>query len=1116
VRPHAIHQFHSSAAYGDGITKGMLFTQRILRESGYESNIYCVHIEDIMSAQTLPFQAYENRPDDVLLFHYSLGTVHDAWITGLRSALILVYHNITPAHFFPVGSDLRRFSEQGRRQLARWALDKMFVGVIADSEYNAKELRYFGYTSIASIPLLVDLDRIRAHAWNPRLAKDIEGYYNLLFIGRLAPSKGQIDLVRMMEVLRAMIDAPIRLLLAGATTSEPYEAEIREAIDRLGLADNVRLLGRRIDDDIYALYRTADLYVSLSRHEGFGMPLVEAMAFDLPVLALTTESIAATLGSGGLITKAATAVDVAVAAKSLLRLPWLRRRVIEGQRGALTHYERPGLESAFEQHLRQLGFDVALNQTDRAAPHSRAQWMVEGPFDSSYSLAIVNRELARSLTREGELVGLRSRDGDRSFDPDVAFLEANPDIAGLVEQARVGVAPAVCLRNQFPPNVTGMRGALRVLANYAWEESGFPARWVEDFNASLDLITAASAYVAKVLRDNGVHIPIHVVGNGADHTLVRSGSREHHSRFRFLHVSSGFPRKGVDVLLAAWGEAFSNADPVELVIKVFPNSHNRIDSDIGTFLKGYPDGVPVIVINELLGSETMELLYASADALVCPSRGEGFGLPLAEAMARGIPVIATSYGGQSDFCSTDTAWLCDYAFAYAQTHLEVFDSVWAEPDRSSVSRAMRDVFQASPDERAARVEAGRSLILSHYTWDHVADRTRAAIASVSQSSLDMPHPPKIGLVSTWNIRCGIAAYARALVSGIESERLVVFANNVVEVTQPDEAYVHRCWVPDWSDPLDELFQEIRKQAVDAVVIQFNYGFFHPRALSRLLDRMRSHRIPVFMTLHSTKDLVGPNVTVRLADLSMALATVRRLLVHSVHDLNRLKSIGLVDNVALFPMGVPEPFSGDRATVRRTLGLEAATVIASFGYLLPHKGLPELIDAVGLLRATIPNVHLLMLNALYPIQESVTTLQACQEKVRGLELQNNLTLVTDFLSEPDITALLAAADVIVYPYQTTQESASAAVKAGLASLTPVAVTPLDVFADVASVTFAFAGTTSADIAQGLLELLSDSERKSALSNRQRVWATGHGWPALSGRLDGLIRGEISAILRGTGD
>ena len=300
---------------------------------------------------------------------------------SLNSYRVLVYHNITPDYFFPMGSELRRLANSGRHQLAQWAKDRHFIGAIANSAFNAEELVYWGYAPVAPIGLLVDLDRIRSHAWNPQLATDIQGARNLLFVGRMCKHKGQLGLVRMMGHLAAIMEWPVRLLLAGATVSDDYEADVRKAIIRLGLEKNVEILGKRENRDIYALYRSADLYVSLSQHEGFGMPLVEAMAFDLPVLAFAAGSIAATLGPGGLALENPTPGTMAAAAKLILQEPGLRRQMIEGQHTALARYERPVLAGAFERFLRQIGFDVTLGSAPQPVPVVRPQWLVEGPFD---------------------------------------------------------------------------------------------------------------------------------------------------------------------------------------------------------------------------------------------------------------------------------------------------------------------------------------------------------------------------------------------------------------------------------------------------------------------------------------------------------------------------------------------------------------------------------------------------------------------------------------------------------------------------------------------------------------------------------------------------------------
>ena len=1114
MKPRAIHQFHAGSARGDEITKGMFFIREILRESGYFSEIYCARSEPGYNNEIRSFSDYDDNPENLILVHYFFENPYDSWVFQLCSMRVLVYYNITPEEFFPAGSDLRLLAGQGRRQLAQWAKDRHFIGAISNAAFGADELVSWGYAPVATIGLPVDLDRIRAHDWNLRIGGDIQGPRNLLFVGALSRHKGQIGLVRLMERLNTIMDVPVRLLLAGGSASAADEARVRDTITRLGLAGSVEILGRRAQGDIYALYRAADLYVSLSQHERLGMPLIEAMAFDLPVLAFAAGSVAAILGAGGLALETDDPGKMAAAVKLSLREPALRRQIVEEQRKALSRYERPALVSAFERFLRQIGVEVALSAAPRRVPASRQRWSVQGPFDSSYSLAIVNRELARALVRAGEAVTLTSHDGPGRFAPDDGFLDANPDIASRVDWDGAGPCPDVCLRNQYPPHVADMRGRLRVLANYAWEESSFPANWVDEFNASLDLLTVTSTYVAKVLRDNGVHVPIRVVGNAVDQVLAGDAPppavRDAPGPFRFLHVSSAFPRKGIDVLLAAWAGAFTSADAVELVIKTFPNIHNRIEVDLETFRAEHPGSAAIILINAELEPAAMRALYERADALVCPSRGEGFGLPLAEAMALGKPVITTAYGGQSDFCTADTAWLCDYSFAYARTYLPVFDSVWAEPDPRSLAGVLREVFEATAEERARRSEAGRLRVLSQYTWDRVAQRTRSAVAAVRRAPPAAGlRRPVIGVVSSWNSRCGIAAYAQSLLGGIEAERLHVFACRVSETLRPDESFVRRCWVQGWADPLDELFLEICAAGVEAVVIQFNFGFFRLAAFQRLIDRLHGRGVLVFVVLHSTMDVILPEVTVRLADIRPALARVCRVLVHSVHDLNRLKAAGLVDNVALFPMGLPEPFAGDRAAMRQSLGLTGKTVIASFGYLLPKKGLPELIRAFARLGESIPDTHLLMLNALYPIVESEAEMRACQEEMEELGVQDRVTLVADFLDEADVVARLAAADVIVYPYQQTQELASAAVKMGLGALTPIAVTPLPIFADIATVSRILPGITPAEIADGLVALLADQAGNAALVERQRAWVAAHAWAKLSARLEGMIRGELQS-------
>ena len=338
-------------------------------------------------------------------------------------------------------------------------------------------------------------------------------------------------------------------------------------------------------------------------------------------------------------------------------------------------------------------------------------WRIEGPFDSTYSLALLNRETARALESLGHKVILHSTEGPGDFAPNEKFLEINPDLRDMY--ARNSQFPQevcdVVSRNLYPPRVADMSCRLNLLHHYAWEESAFPQEWVDNFNLSLQGITCLLTHVLKVMIDNGVNVPLSVSGCGVDHwerIENAAGFQVNGKSFKFLHVSSCFPRKGADVLLKAYGEAFSSADDCTLIIKTFHNPHNEINTWLAEEREKYPNYPDVQIIDGDLSDSELKALYQQCDALVSPSRAEGFGLPLAEAMLSGLAVITTGWSGQLDFCSTETAWLIDYQFAPAQTHFNLFNSVWAEPDMFHLARVMREVMEMPLDQRKLRWPRG--------------------------------------------------------------------------------------------------------------------------------------------------------------------------------------------------------------------------------------------------------------------------------------------------------------------------------------------------------------------------------------------------------------------------
>jgi glycosyltransferase involved in cell wall biosynthesis len=740
------------------------------------------------------------------------------------------------------------------------------------------------------------------------------------------------------------------------------------------------------------------------------------------------------------------------------------------------------------------------------------QWSVQGVFDSSYSLAIVNRQLAGALAARGQTVSLYTYEQGPSPVPDWQSLESPEAIRPMWERSASPQPPAVALRNAFPPTVSDMRGQRRVLANYAWEETTFPAEYAAAFNRVLDLITVVSSQTARMLQDAGVHVPIAVVGNGVDHleTIQTEPTPVTlPAGFRFLHISSCFPRKGVDTLLDAYGEAFRASDDVTLVIKTFPNPHNVVQAQLEARRAADPDYPAVEILEADWTPGQIASLYSQCHALVAPSRGDGFGLPMAEAMRHEIPVIVTGWGGQMDFCSDQTAWLIDYELAHAQTHLEQPDSLWAEPDRESLCECLRTLYVATEAEKAERTQAALATIRSRYTWDQVATRTIDALAAVDQQPAPLP-TPRIAWISTWGSRCGIADYSQHLITAFGAGQLQVFAPTDEYPEYEDPAFVHRNWQRG-GDTIDTLLEAVIAGAYDAVVLQHNWSFMNLEQVGELVATLENRGVCVFVELHNTRNAPEGGA---YDPFWQQLGRATRILGHSIHDMRRLSRCTPAANLMLFPLAIyPLPAPNDPPALRAKLGLEGKRVIATFGFLMEHKGLAQVVEALPDILALRPDTHLLMLNAWYGPSQSEPAYDEVRETIKRLGLETHVTLITDFLSSAAIAEHLALTETVIFAYQNTDESASAAVRMALSARRPIAVTPLPIFDDLRDVATVMAGTTPAEIALGVLDQLTeldDADHRASIMNRVRAHAEHHDARSMSGRLRGAITGCVRQL------
>jgi glycosyltransferase involved in cell wall biosynthesis len=579
--------------------------------------------------------------------------------------------------------------------------------------------------------------------------------------------------------------------------------------------------------------------------------------------------------------------------------------------------------------------------------------------------------------------------------------------------------------------------------------------------------------------------------------------------FTFLHISSGLARKGIEELITGYCLAFSSHDPVLLVIKTFINPTNTIDNWVELLTSGSRYSPAIQVISEELDQRQMEFLYHIADALVLPTRGEGFNLPAAEGMARGLPVITTRHSGHLDFCNDENSFLIDCTYELSTSHLKIANALWARPSLEQLVSVMKAVYRAdrSPDTIAtSRASRGQQDAL-RLRWLDVAERVDGFVEYLASRPV-MTRRLRLGWISTYNARCGIATHSEHLLEFFDKSAfdVTIFADDQ-ETIGTDPPNVQRLWRRSGGG-LARVKDYLITNRFDAAFFQHHFNFFELDDFCDILIALSDAAINTFVILHQTTDLENQRQLVSYRKITEAFQSCARIFVHSLEDVNRLREFGATENVVLLPHGVIDRATLNRGAVRNLLGLsDANPVIGTFGFLLPHKGLPELIHSFALILRTYPTAYLLMLNADYPSSESQKEHERCLELTRVLEIEGRLSLISEFLDIEEILFLLSACDAIVYPYQRSDESASGAVRLGLTAGRPVLTTPLPVFSELSQIVDQLPGTDPREIAEGILSLLGNEDRKAEILDRQRRWVRANSWATQGRRLSSIILGSF---------
>jgi FkbM family methyltransferase len=577
-------------------------------------------------------------------------------------------------------------------------------------------------------------------------------------------------------------------------TAAESAAGIRRAIEKhiVSLAFGDRNLPRIevleiADQYLPHLYRAADCFVAPTRGEGWGRAHLEAMTMRLPVIATGWGSHTDYLSCENGWPISYELVPVRAAEPELLHL--------RGQRWAepsethlrqlLRHASNNPEEAAAKGRLARIAAEkncardvvtaraverlAAIEQklTVAACPEASCQPLTpvpefpdaqpqtvnvawEGPFLDTGSIAHVNRELSRCLARQPRLH--LTCLGRNKLPP---HMSNNAVLQETARRLRITPSkpPQVTIRHSWPPNWQRPSAGAWILIQ-PWEYSVLPADWVRRL-AQVDEIWVPSEFTRRAFVDSGVDpFKVKVVPNGIDPGRFHPGASPvglpTSKTFKFLFVGGAILRKGIDVLLDAYLKSFTAADDVCLVIKGFGKNGVYATQTLSAEIKAAQEkaGAPeILYLVDELPPEAMPGLYTACNALVHPYRGEGFGLPILEAMACGLPVITTAGGASDDFAPDEFVYRIPSLrkkLAQSISGMKlVHTGSWLDPQLQALAAALRRII-AQPEEARNKGRAASDYVRREWTWERSAaiasQRIQDLIERQRRTALNAPAP----------------------------------------------------------------------------------------------------------------------------------------------------------------------------------------------------------------------------------------------------------------------------------------------------------------------------------------------------------------------------------------
>ena len=335
----------------DAIGETVIKIQKRLKILGYDSKIFVEKPIPQTSKIGIKYTEYKPNNSDLIIYHHSIGSELSDFVSDLKVPKVVCFHNITKPHFFEkYNKTLSLEMEKGLSELQK--LVKKFQYVMGSSDYTKQELSKLGFKNILPFNYFIDLERFNDLKLNSKIIKKYEKTTNVIFVGRKVPNKKIEDLLKVFAYFKIFNPNSKLFLLGGSWSVESYNEELSQWMEILHLNNNdVIFIDTLTDEDLATYYKISDIFLCLSEHEGFCIPLVEAMFFKIPIVAFNSTSIPSTLGNSGILLNHKKYPEIAEILHIITTNDEIKRRILEGQNERVKHFTNEKAEKILNDNI---------------------------------------------------------------------------------------------------------------------------------------------------------------------------------------------------------------------------------------------------------------------------------------------------------------------------------------------------------------------------------------------------------------------------------------------------------------------------------------------------------------------------------------------------------------------------------------------------------------------------------------------------------------------------------------------------------------------------------------------------------------------------------------------